>query len=245
MKKLQINIDDFRTLIENDCVYVDKTKIVYDLISVPTRYYFLSRPRRFGKTLLVSIFKEIFSGSRELFKDCWIAQSDYAWPKHPVLQLSMASINSSTADQFEASLCLKLNAIAKNHAIHLDKTGVSSDHLQRLIEGLGVNGKVVLLIDEYDHPILNNLHKPETASEIRDILKNFYGVIKGLGGELRFVFFTGVTKFSKTSVFSGLNNLKDLSLQTSNTTLLGYTEHEIHQYFGAYLDEVSKKLQMS
>ncbi|MEI6790057.1 MAG: ATP-binding protein [Myxococcaceae bacterium] len=242
MKKLPDNIADFKVLREGNYIYADKTKYIYNLLTGSGQNFFLSRPRRFGKTLLISVLEQIFLGNRDLFKGLWIEQSDYIWPKHPVLRLSMAGINSSTPEQFEKSLSLKLKKIAAQHGIQFEKDEVSSDRFSTLIQELSKTGRVVVLIDEYEHPILTHLHQPKLAAEIRETLKTFYGVLKDLDANLRFVFLTGVTKFAKTSIFSGINNLTDLSLDKSASHLLGLEPSELDTYFSEPIQAMANDL---
>ncbi|MEI6804952.1 MAG: AAA family ATPase [Myxococcaceae bacterium] len=239
MKKLPDNIADFKTLIANDYIYIDKTKHIYDLLTGSGQNFFLSRPRRFGKTLLVSVLEQIFLGNRELFKGLWIDQSDYAWPKHPVLRLSMAGVDASTPKRFEENLILELHQKAKSAKINLGKANTPASCFKTLILELAEQGKVAVLIDEYDYPILTHLQDLKTASEMRDILKSFYGVLKDLDAQLRFVFLTGVTKFNKTSIFSGINNLRDLTLEKKAASLLGIEPDELKTYFSEHIHNVA------
>jgi hypothetical protein len=230
-KKLPIGVDDFETMITQDYVYVDKTKYIYDLIT-KGRLYFLSRPRRFGKSLLISTLEHIFSGNKELFHDLWIGkQSDYTWPQHPVIHLDLSSLEPKTPERLELDLSLYLNEIAQGYGLKLEGALLTSK-MRELVKKLAQKNKVVLLIDEYDYPILEHITRPEIAKSIRDFLKIFFTVIKSLAGKyMRFVFITGITEFSKTSLFSGMNNLDDITLSPSAALLLGYTKNEIEYYF--------------
>lgn len=241
MKKLPDNIADFRTLRDGNYVYADKTKYIYDLLTGSGQNYFLARPRRFGKTLLVSTLEQIFLGNRELFKGLWIEQSDYTWPKYPVVRLSMAGMDFLTPKEFRKQLILMLRKKADTLGVDVSRENTPGGCLVALVTTLSAQAKVVLLIDEYEHPILGYLHKPELAEEIRDILKSFYGVIKDLDAHLRFIFLTGVTKFAKTSIFSGINNLTDISLDKNTTTLLGLEPTEVETYFSESIEVIAKK----
>jgi hypothetical protein len=234
-KKLPRDISDFQIMMTEDYIYVDKTKYIYDLITTG-RLYFLSRPRRFGKSLLISTLKHIFAGNKELFNSLWIGkQSDYAWPKHPIIHLDFSIIAHRTAESLEISLINRLNTIAKGYGFELEQT-LLEDKIHELVTKLAQQGKVVLLIDEYDYPLLEHLTEPKTAKAIRDILRTFFTVIKGLEGEyMRFVFITGITKFSKASLFSGMNSLYDISLDLEVATMLGYTKDEIKHNFASAL----------
>jgi hypothetical protein len=242
MKKLPDNIADFKTLIEGNYIYADKTKHIYDLLTGSGQNFFLSRPRRFGKTLLVSTLEQIFSGNRELFKGLWIDQSDYGWPKHPVLRLSMAGMDFQTPLEFRQQLLAMMRRKGIALGVDLSKEETPGGCLVSLVTALSSQSSVVVLVDEYEHPILANLHKPEIANEIRDILKSFYGVLKDLDKNLRFMFFTGVTKFAKTSIFSGINNLSDLSLDRRATVLLGLEPSDLTAYFSESITAMAKEI---
>jgi hypothetical protein len=240
-KKLPLSVSNFETMITEDYIYVDKTKYIYDLIT-KGRLYFLSRPRRFGKSLLISTLKHIFTGNKELFHSLWIEkQSDYEWSKYPIIHLDFSSLQNDTAEILQGSFSSYLSEIAQDHGLELKET-LLANKTRELVKKIAQKNKVVLLIDEYDDPILKHITKPETAKAIRDILSKFFSVIKSLEGEyLRFIFITGVTKFSKTSLFSGMNNLDDISLTSKAETLLGYTKDEIEHYFASDIALFAKK----
>ncbi len=225
MKKLPIGIQTFSNLIKQNCVYVDKTKLIHQMVTEGS-YYFLARPRRFGKSLLVSTLANLFLGNKELFSNLAITSLAYDWEKHPVIMISFSDIPYTTAELLEQGIKRSLQKIAMHYSVTLGE-GTSGQMLQELVEQLVKQNSVVLLIDEYDYPILQHIHQPVIAEEMRETLKSFYAVIKGLDPYLKFVFVTGVSKFSKTSLFSGLNNLEDMSLNATCNTLLGYTKTEI------------------
>lgn len=235
-KKLPLYVSNFKEMIESNYLYIDKTEYIYQLVK-EKGYYFLSRPRRFGKSLLVSTLKELFSGQKELFKDLWIYTSDYEWKEYPVIHLDFSSIDHNTSQQLANNLEWKLKQIAQEHAIDISRAPSSGSMLVELVTQLSKKNKVIILIDEYDKPILDHIHNLEEAKKQREVLKSFYGTIKGLDPYLRAVFLTGVTRFAKTSVFSGLNNLNDISSKTESAALLGYTQEEISRYFTSYIDE--------
>jgi hypothetical protein len=241
-RKLPIGIQDFETIRTDNYLYVDKTELIYQMIT-RGQVYFLSRPRRFGKSLLVSTLHAIFSGKRQLFKDLWIGQSDYTWEEYPIIGLNMAiAVMSSSADLLQQSLNEQLDKIAAQYGIKLAPSVSVVGRLDNLIIQLcGSNKKVVVLIDEYDKPLIDQIHRPEIALENREVLKQFYGILKERGAKIRFVFLTGVSKFSKVSVFSGLNNLQDISLSPDYAILLGYTEQELTDYFSIEIDRLVHK----
>lgn len=219
-------------------IYVDKTKHIYDLINQGS-YYFLSRPRRFGKSLLISTFKELFSGNKKLFNGLWIEQSNYVWNNYTVIQLSLSALATTTAQALYNDLVWKLEDIAFSYAIDITQAPSLQTKFTTLIEQLAKINKVVILIDEYDYPIINNIHKSEIALECRNVLRDFFSVIKDVDAYIHFVFITGVSKFSKTSIFSGLNNLEDLTLDPQAANLLGYTFEEISSNFEYYIKKIA------
>lgn len=238
MKRLPIGIQTFSKLIENNCVYVDKTALIYEMIT-NYEYCFLSRPRRFGKSLLVSTLASIFSGEKEFFNGLAISSLPYSWKKHPVIMISFADIPNTTPEALEQGIKHYLQTIAQENDITINSTISSGEMLRALVIQLSKTARVALLIDEYDYPILQHIHNPAVADAMREILKSFYAVIKGLDKYLRFGFLTGVSKFSQTSIFSGLNNLNDISLDRKFNTLLGYTKDEIITHFQPYLTEAA------
>lgn len=237
--KLPIGIQDFETIISEGYTYIDKTQIIYQLIT-QGKPYFLSRPRRFGKSLLVSTFHALFSGKRDLFKGLWIDQTDWDWAAYPVIRLDMSTINNSSSESFALDLIRAINEIASEYGISL--TGVSpANYLENLIKKISVKQQTVVLIDEYDKPLIDNVDDINLAKENRKILRQFYTILKAEDQHLKFVFLTGVTKFSKVSVFSGLNNLIDLSMLDQCSSLLGYTREELVKYFSSDIAELAQK----
>jgi hypothetical protein len=245
MKKLPIGIQDFSKIRKEDYLYVDKTQYIFNLLQ-EAGYYFLSRPRRFGKSLLLSTLSEIFSGNRSLFEGLWI-EDKIDWEVFPVVHLSFGKGDFKDIGLRKA-ITDRLEKVAKEHDLVIEKTTISSQ-LEELIEKLyqKYQKRVVLLIDEYDKPIIDFLGKDEIhiAEKNREIMKEFYSPIKGLDPYLRFFLLTGVSKFSKVSIFSDLNNLDDISLGKDFALMLGYTEQEIIFYFDAYLDKASKEMELS
>jgi hypothetical protein len=230
-------------MIEENYIYVDKTEIIYNILE-RERFLFLSRPRRFGKSLLVSTLADLFSGNKELFKDLWIGKhSNYDWQEYPVIQFDFSNLSVLTADKVEITLSQELDLIGKRFGIDVTPELFSNRKIKFLIEELSKRNKVAVLIDEYDYPLLNNIHRVETAEAIRDIMKEFFSAIKSCNtkGQLHAIFVTGVTKFSKTSLFSGFNNLSDISISPMAAALLGYTEDELHHYFTEYVQEFAQK----
>ena len=244
-KKLPIGLQDFRILRTDNNVYVDKTEHIYRLLTQGS-HYFLSRPRRFGKSLLLSTLKAIFNGEKDLFEGLWI-ENKWDWSQtSPVIHLSFG-----TSAYKEIGLVKYMNSLiesqAKAHNIGLTSEGFTLK-FKELIETLyAQKGRVVVLIDEYDKPIIDYLEyeKLPQAKENQAVMKSFYSVLKDAGPYLKFVFITGVSKFSKVSIFSDLNHLNDLTLHTNYTTLTGYTQEELEFYFDDYLQAASERLKMS
>lgn len=237
MKNLPIGIQTFSEIILNNYLYIDKTKEIASLITTG-KYFFLSRPRRFGKSLLVSTLKEIFSGNKELFKGLYIYDK-IEWKKHPVIHIDFSIMIHDKPEHLLESINYFIKNRAEQAGITLKAT-LPEDRFMELIEKLSGNKKTVVLIDEYDKPIIGVISHPEKAGANREILRNFYTVLKGADPYLRFVFLTGVSKFSKVSIFSGLNNLKDITLSNLFSTIVGLTETEIINYFDDRLEELSR-----
>ena len=237
MKKLPIGLQDFARLRKEDYLYVDKTELLYQLATGGV-YYFLSRPRRFGKSLLVSTLSELFQGRRELFRGLWI-EDHWDWQQtHPIIHLSLNSLGYKEVG-LEKALTLRLNKIAAHYGLTL-QSEANSLRLQELIERLHASfGQAVVLIDEYDKPILDYLDDLPRAQAHRELLKSFFSVLKDADPHLRFVLLTGVSKFSRVSIFSELNNLTDLTIYSDYATLLGYTQEELEHYFADRIDQLA------
>ncbi len=238
MKKLPVDVSDFETLIRENYLYVDKTRLIYDLVT-GGKHYFLSRPRRFGKTLLISTLKALFAGRRDLFKDLWIDSSDYAWESHPVISLDFSTLDSSSPEDFKKSLAYDLDLKAKKLSIDTSGSSSPSDKLKAIILELVEKNKVVILVDEYDYPIINMVQKPEVWEGNLEIIKNFFTVIKGLSNNVRALFITGVSQIPKASIFSGLNNPNNISLDPRAACLLGYTKEEVLSYFSENITQLA------
>lgn len=246
MKKLPVGVQNFQYIIEKDLLYVDKTQQIYNLVE-NGNLYFLPRPRRFGKSLLVSIFKHLFSGNKHLFENLYIGQqTDYDWVQHPVLQFNFATFGYEVAD-FAAHIAYELQRYAKEFEVLLPTHSISAQ-FQSLVEQIAQKGQpVVVLIDEYDKPIVDFLTELEKARANQTVLRQFFSPLKDLEaqGHLRFLLITGVSKFSKVSLFSDLNNLLDLTVHPLSHDLLGITHSELLAYFETYIARASQSLQMS
>lgn len=241
MQKLPVGIQSVKRLRQDNLVYIDKTRFIYNLVSGNGYYFFLSRPRRFGKSLLVSTLKELFQANRELFRSLWIDTSDYEWKRYPVIHLDFSAISSRTSDDLRTNLSWELSQIAKLYNINITEAPSPEAKLRALIDELAQNTPVVVLIDEYDKPLLEHVHNLEIMKDNQATLRNFYATLKAAGDQIHFLFMTGITKFSKTSVFSGMNNLVDLTLSPEAACLLGYTQEEIDTHFKPHIEEIASK----
>lgn len=238
---LPIGQQSLPDMINGGFIYIDKTQHIYELVKAKG-YYFLSRPRRFGKTLLVSTMEEIFQGNRELFKDLAIASMEYSWEKYPVIVISFATMAPRSATVLRQALDKTIEQIAERYGVEIDDEPTLGMKFKSLILKLAHVNNVVILIDEYDAAILKNIEDYETANECGEVLSEFFSALKDVevDKKLRFVFITGISKFSKTSIFSGMNNLQDLSLDSRAARLLGYTSQEIRVNYKEYLAELSQ-----
>ena len=238
--KLPIGIQDFAELRNGGYLYVDKTQAIQRLLTA-SKYYFLSRPRRFGKSLTLSTIKYIYQGKRELFQGLWI-EEQWDWNKvQPVIHLSFSSIGYRELG-LEESIRQELARIGTIQGIIYSQQTSVAIMFQELIQQLAVHGKVVLLIDEYDKPLIDYLDDMPLAKANQRIMKTFYSVIKDSDPYLEFMLITGVSKFSKVSVFSDLNHLYDLSFRRESAALVGYTQTELENYFAPYLQEAQEQL---
>jgi len=242
MKKLPIGIQTLAKIIEEDYIYIDKTSIALQLIE-NGEYYFLSRPRRFGKSLFLSTLKELFSGNKALFEGLYIEDKwDFA-VSYPVLHIDFsAGFITKGLDEWDTYIKWILEKTEKEVplSISLDSPKDAASYLRDLIwtAHQQYGQKVVILIDEYDKPILDNITNKEKARAVRDALKEFYTIIKQNDAYLQFVFITGVSKFSKMNLFSGLNNLNDITLDGQYGNICGYTQEDLQVYFSQHLKGV-------
>ena len=234
-RRLPIGIQNFREVREDNCYYVDKTAYIRRLLD-EGKHYFLSRPRRFGKSLFLDTCKELFEGNEPLFEGLAI-HDRWDWSvRHPVLRLSFGSGNFKEPGYVEASLMEQLAAVERRATVvseYSTAPGRFAAVLEALHEQAGQS--VAVLIDEYDKPILDALETPEVARANRDFLRGLYAVVKDSDAHIRFSFITGVSKFSKVSLFSGLNNLKDITLDPRYSSICGYTDADLDAVFAAEL----------
>lgn len=236
--KYPLGIQTFSEIRNEGYVYVDKTQLVYDLITTG-KHYFLSRPRRFGKSLLVSTFESLFRGDKALFDGLAIADTDYDFAQYPLVIYEFTNVRTTQANDVERYITNTTNRFAQEYSIELTLDSYE-ERVGELIRKLDAKtGKpVVFLVDEYDKPILDNLFNDE-LKEIRSVLASFYAVIKQSDKFLKFVFITGVSKFAKVSVFSGMNSLTDISMEREYATLCGITQREFEDIFDSAIDELA------
>ena len=230
----------FEDTIRGNYLYVDKTDFFHQLVNEEKGFYFLSRPRRFGKSLSVSILKNIFKGNKELFKGLKIYDMPYEWKSYPVINLNISQAPCESAEILNEGLCNLLNKSAEENGLKLSEQKHSGLLFGELLDKTSKLGKVVILIDEYDKPLVENIYATH-IEDIRQVLENFYINIKASDEHLRFVFMTGVTKFSKVSIFSKLNNLEDITMDGKYATMYGYTQEEVELYFGDRIDALAVK----
>ena len=230
-RRLPIGIQTFRELREQDCYYVDKTGYIERLL-LEGKHYFLSRPRRFGKSLFLDTLKELFEGSEELFAGLHIhARHDWS-QRHPVVRLSFGGGSFIEPANVNTSVLAQLEAVAEREGVSA-RYATAPERFAHLLRTLHAHAgqRVAVLVDEYDKPILDVLEERETARANRDYLRGLYGVIKDNDAHVRFTFLTGITKFSKVNLFSQLNNLTDITLDPPYSSICGYTEQDLDTVF--------------
>ncbi|MDR0937890.1 MAG: ATP-binding protein [Mediterranea sp.] len=241
LRRLPIGIQSFEKLRANDYVYVDKTALMYQLTSTYSPY-FLSRPRRFGKSLLLSTIKAYFEGKKELFEGLAIERLETRWERYPVLHLDLNAERYNNAAALEAILSSNLNGWEAVYGKSEDAKTLSRRFESVIERAYQQTGKrVVVLIDEYDKPLLENILDKNVGDDMRRTLKAFYGVLKSTDQYLRFVFITGVTKFAQVSVFSDLNQLSDISMVDEYSRLCGITQDELTRVFRPELEALAAK----
>ena len=241
LKECPIGIQDFEKIIKNDFLYVDKTRQVYEMTHKGSQYVFLSRPRRFGKSLLASTLHYYFDGRSDLFKGLAIEQLEKDWVKYPVLHFDMSLGKHMDKDRLERYLGTLLVDYEKIY--HIDKPAVDSNvRLTAIIRAAyeQTGKQVVVLIDEYDAPLLDIVHEEKNLPVLRNVMRNFYSPLKGCDKYLRFVFLTGITKFSQLSIFSELNNIKNVSMEPEFADICGISKEELIGQLGDYIDAMAE-----
>ena len=240
LKKCPLGVQTFEKVISEDLLYVDKTQYIYSLAQ-NYRYVFLSRPRRFGKSLLASTLHSYFAGKKELFKGLAIERLETEWAEHPVLHFDMSTAKHMDKETLEQELSGKLSDYEKIYG----KSAPGKTKLNQRLESLIVHAyektgrQAVVLIDEYDAPLLDVVHEDELLPQLRQVMRNFYSPLKACDPYLRFVFLTGITKFSQMSIFSELNNLTNISMDSEYAGICGITEEELTGQLSDYVDSIA------
>ena len=235
--KYPIGIQNFGEIRRDGYAYVDKTALMYKMVS-EGKYYFLSRPRRFGKSLLLSTLEAYFEGQKELFEGLAVSKLESDWKRHPIMHLDLNTEKYDSTEALENKLSLFISNFEKIYGRNPDEKSLGS-RFEGTIQRVSMHHdcRVVILVDEYDKPLLQAIGNDELQTTYRNTLKAFYGALKSCDRYIRFAFLTGVTKFGKVSVFSDLNNLKDISMLPAYSNICGITENELHACFD---DGVSK-----
>ena len=243
LKRCPIGIQTFSKLIEGNYVYIDKTEYVYRLAHADAEYFFLSRPRRFGKSLLTSTLRCYFEGRRELFKGLAIEKLETEWTEYPVLHFDMSGGKHLDKEALERYLSNQLAPYEKLYGI-TDPAVDTNDRLTNLIRRAyeQTGQKVVVLIDEYDAPLLDVVHEDEMLPVLRNVMRNFYSPLKKCDPYLRFVFLTGITKFSQLSIFSELNNISNISMLKPYVAICGITEEEMLTQMKGHIERFADEL---
>ena len=239
LQPIAIDTCEFSELRRKGCVYVDKTSYFHRLATcLEASRFFIARPRRFGKSLMIKTFKALFEGRRELFDGLAISRTDWKWEKYPVLYFNMGFASASSADEFRQSFPFVVRKAICDAGGQYEESAPPAINFGMAIDSLSADNDdkgVVILIDEYDDPVAQLLNKPDDAEAVRGYLASFYRQMKDRTGEIRFLMITGVSKFTKMSVFSALSNLVDISFDDEYATMLGYTESELDEFFGGHL----------
>ena len=239
MRPIATDTNDFPKLREKGCIYVDKTEFVHRMVSSEgTSLYFISRPRRFGKSLTLSVLKALFTGRRELFEGLYIDKTDWKWEKYPVIHFEFNDVDATSVGDFEKSFAEHVQERLEYAGYAYDESKTVAFNFGNAIESLSVanGGKgVVILIDEYDAPVGHCLDDIAKAEAVRDRLSDVYSQMKNRTGDIRFLLMTGISKFTRLSVFSALSNLVDVTQRKEYATMFGYTEQELSDNFEEHL----------
>ncbi|MBR4265860.1 MAG: ATP-binding protein [Bacteroidales bacterium] len=239
MKKIPIGIQAFSSLIEGGFVYLDKTDMIYNIANTKACYFF-SRPRRFGKSLTLSTLHEYFDGQKDLFVGTKMEKLETKWEKYPVMHFDFNSENYDSVEAVKSLISFFLSDMEKIYGYDSNAESNSQRFMNLIKNAFNKTGKqVVILVDEYDKPLLNNISNKPLQEKIRAEMKAFYGVLKTCDKQIKMAFITGVTKFSKVSLFSDVNNLKDISNTLEYSSLCGATEKEIHDELDLYVQAMA------
>lgn len=239
MKRLPIGIQTFENIREEGYLYVDKTELVYRMTH-EYKYVFLSRPRRFGKSLLCSTLKSYFEGRKDLFEGLKMMELEKEWKQHPVLLISLASMKGGTVEDFNERIGLQLLRLEEQYGLTINNQLAPGTRLQNLIEKTGENHRAIVIIDEYDAPLLTVLHDEDKLQEMRTCVRSLFSCLKDCDPYLRFVFLTGVSKFSQLSIFSELNNLAKISMMPAYSTICGITQQELETQMRPWVAQLAE-----
>lgn len=227
IRQYPLGIQTFSEIINKKMLYIDKTAYIYN-IAASGKYFFLGRPRRFGKSLLVSTMQSYFEGKKQLFRGLAIEKLESEWTEYPVLHFDMSGGKHMDAEQFEQYLGYRLEEEEKKWGITKPVNGANNRLIELINTAYNKTGKqVVVLVDEYDAPMLDVVHETDCLDKLRNTMRNFYSPLKYCEPKLRFVFLTGITKFSQMSIFSELNNIKNISMDNEYAAICGITEEEM------------------
>ena len=243
--KYPIGIQTFSEIRGENYLYVDKTELVFNMTH-DYKFVFLSRPRRFGKSLLVSTLASYFCGEKELFKGLAIDKLEDKWKQYPVIHLSLASVKAIELSELRATIGHLLGDLEEDLGIERKADGLG-DRIKNLIRGCHekYGEKVVVVLDEYDAPLLNVIHDPEKLQDVRQLMRTLYSPLKDCDRYLRFVFITGISKFSQLSIFSEINNIKNISMMPEYSTICGFTQKELENTFTAGIDRLAERQDMT
>ena len=241
LKQLPVGIQTYSEIVDRNCLYIDKTEYIYKMVN-HSKYIFLSRPRRFGKSLLVSTLQAYFEGRKELFKGLYIDSVEKDWTEYPVLKFSLASAKHTDVEQLKRFLGTILEREEKKWGITAPKVDPNDRLHDLILTAYEQTGKqAVVLIDEYDAPLLDVSHQGALLDEMRQVMRNFYSPLKDCDPYLRFVFITGITKFSQLSIFSELNNLRNISMEEGFAAICGITKEEVITQMADYIGQMAEK----
>ena len=248
MQTITVDSNDFEEIRQRNYLYVDKTAWLHRLATAEGRkLFFLARPRRFGKSLMISTLKAMFQGRRNLFEGLAVMDTDWDWKKtYPVIHLNMGMCAAADFETFAQNLPICMKTALADIGIKYDGEMTPSANFGSAIDALAAKGKPpVILIDEYDDPVAKALKNPDVAERVRDALSPIYGQMKDRSGKIRFLMITGVSKFTKLSVFSALSSLVDISFDDDYASMLGYTEEELDRYFSEHMEAHRKVMGMT
>lgn len=247
LKRCPLGIQTFGEIINKDYLYIDKTEHVYRMAHGASKYLFLSRPRRFGKSLLTSTLHSYFAGQKELFKGLAIDSMETEWTKYPVLHFDMSMAKHVDKQRLENELKRQLARYNEKYGLTANKDLDLNGQLTNLIISAyeQTGRQVVVLIDEYDAPLLDVVHEEEDLPILRNVMRNFYSPLKACDPYLRFVFLTGITKFSQLSIFSELNNIQNISMDEEYSDICGITKEELITQMDAYIERLAVKLELT